>query len=134
MGDSEDVAQAGNPAASITLSSPAVFTQPANQYGEAPQNGYFVTVHASVTADASFANGFSINPDDFYALVNGVHYGWDSGHAMFALPNATSELSYTTLAAGESVNGPIAFDVSAAHGEIVYAPNLSAQPLAQWKF
>jgi hypothetical protein len=134
MGESEIIATDGTPSATITVSSPAVTTQPADQYGSAPQNGYFVTVTVKVTADQAYTDGFDINPLDFYALSGGRHFDWDSGNAMFALASSDQELSAATLAAGETTSGKLVFDVSSPHGYIVYAPNLDGQPLAEWKY
>ncbi len=134
MGDSVSITTGGTPSATITVSSPYVTTRPANQYGSAPQNGYFVTVTVKVTADQAYTSGFDINPFDFYALSGGTHYEWISGNAIFALASPSQELSTATLAAGENTSGKLAFDVSSPHGYIVYAPNLNGQPLAEWKY
>lgn len=134
MGTATSVTSNGTPAASITVSSPVLSTQPADQYGSVPANGYFVTVSVAATADQSYTGGFDINPLDFYALANGTHYTWDNGNAMSALADPNQELSATTLAAGENASGKLAFDVPSPHGYIVYAPNLNGQPLAEWKY
>ncbi len=134
MGDSASVTTGGTPSATITVSAPVVTTRPADQYGSAPQNGYFVAVTVKVTADQAYTDGFDINPLDFYALSGGTHYGWGDGNAIWALSSSTKELNSATLAAGESTSGKLAFDVSSPHGYIVYAPNLDGQPLAEWKY
>jgi hypothetical protein len=134
MGDSASITTGDTPSGTITVSSPAVTTRPADQYGSAPQHGYFVTVTVKVTADQAYTDGFDINPFDFYALSGGRHYEWSNGNAMFALPSSSQELGATTLAAGETTSGKLAFDVSSPHGYIVYAPNLDGQPLAEWKY
>jgi hypothetical protein len=40
----------------------------------------------------------------------------------------------TLLAAGETTDGWLSFDVPSRHGEIVYAPNSNLQPIAEWSY
>ena len=74
-------------------------------------------------------------PLDFHAVVHGQHYDEGNGHAYEALTSAQSgqDLS-STLSAGETATGYLAFDVPAVHGTIVYAPNSDGQPLATWSY
>jgi hypothetical protein len=135
MGSAGSVTTGGIPSASITISGPVITTQPADPNGSAPQNGYFVTVTATMTADSSYSDGFSINAYDFYALSpGGGHYTEDNGHALYALSGSGQELSSSMLAASESTSGKLVFDVPSAHGQIVYAPNSDGQPLAEWSY
>ncbi|SRR6266704_2545568 len=119
----------------ITVRSAAVTTRAAQDYGSAPANGYFVVVRVSATADQAYTDGFGINELDFYALEGGSHYDPGNGNAYSALTDGQSNADVTaTLAAGETSSGWIAFDVPRPHGQIVYAPNLDGQPLAEWSY
>jgi cytoskeletal protein RodZ len=122
----------GNTAqASVTVTSVKATTQPGNpQFGESPQNGYYVI--ASVTVSTS--GTFDTNPLDFYTLVNSAHYDEGNGNADFAVSDPSSELQAATLNAGEHTTGLLLFDVPGPHGEIVYAPNYDSAPLAEWKY
>lgn len=124
------ITQNGSSAGSVVVQSVNITTQPANSFGEAPANGYFVI--ANIAASSSI-NGFDVNPVDFYAVdSNGTHYTMGDGHAFEAL--AGDELSVSTLNAGENASGPLAFDTATPHGYIVYAPNLNGAPLAEWAY
>jgi Domain of unknown function (DUF4352) len=112
------------------LREPAVSTQPTDEFSQGPQNGYFVSVHVTVNATA---DGFDIDPLDFYALSGTTHYDEGDGNA-FEGPDNANELEATTLNAGESANGWLLFDLPSPHGQIVYAPNLNGEPLAYWDF
>jgi hypothetical protein len=130
LGESADISQNGSPAAIIVLSQSAVSTQPADEFSQGPQNGYFVSVHISVNATA---DEFDVNPLDFYALSGTTHYDEGDGNA-FEGPDNANELEATTLNAGETANGWLLFDLPSPHGQIVYAPNLNGEPLAYWDF
>jgi hypothetical protein len=129
------VGSSSQTAATITVESITVTTQPAQSYGSAPANGYYVVVHVKATADPSYTGGFGINSLDFYDLVSGTHYSQGNGNASDALSDSQSNEDITaTLAAGETSTGWLAFDVPRAHGDIVYAPNSNGQPLAEWTY
>ncbi len=132
--DQEEITTDGTPSATVTVSRLVLSTQPADAYGSAPQNGYFVTVRVTATADQGCSGGFDIYSGDFYALSGGSHFSEGGGNSYDALASSSSELGYETLAAGESTSGELTFDVSSPHGYIVYAPNLNGQPLAEWKY
>ena len=136
MGGTETVGSndTGATEGTVTISHPVIATQPADQYGSTPKNGYFVIVTASATADQGYTGGYDIYSGDFYALSGGSHYTEGGGNSYNALSDISSELNYTTLAAGESVSGKLVFDVPSRHGYIVYAPNSDGQPLAEWKY
>jgi hypothetical protein len=122
-------------AATITVESATLTTHPAQSFGSAPAKGHFVIVQVKATCDPSYTDGFSINSLDFYDLVNGTHYDSGNGNAYDALSDSQSnEDITTTLAAGETSTGWVAFDVPSAHGAIVYAPNADGQPLAEWTY
>ena len=136
MGDTETLGSndTGATEGTATVSHPVIATQPADQYGSAPKNGYFVIVTAAAAADKGYTGGFDVYSGDFYALSGGSHYTEGGGNSYSALTDISSELSYTTLAAGETTTGKLVFDVPSRHGYIVYAPNLDGQPLAEWKY
>lgn len=131
VGQADDVENNGNSAdtATVTITSMANSTQSSDPYGEAPQNGYFVV--AQVTAASQF-DGFDINETDFYVLVGGVHYDVNNGNSYFGDENATDIT--TTLNAGESASGQLLFDLPSTHGTLVWAPNFSGAPVAEWSF
>ena len=137
VGQTETVGNASTNAtsATITVESVSVTTQPAQSYGSAPANGYFVVVQVKATCDPSYTGGFPINELDFYDLVRGHHYDPGNGNSYSALSDSQTNQSITaTLGAGETSSGWIAFDVPRSHGYIVYAPNANGQPLAEWKY
>lgn len=136
MGDTETLGSndTGATEGTVTISHPVLATQPADSYGSAPQNGYFVVVTAAAAADQGYTDGFDIYSGDFYALSGGSHYGESNGNSYDALADINTELNSSTLAAGETTSGKLVFDVSSPHGYIVYAPNMDGQPLAEWKY
>ena len=125
----------GTAVGTVTVAKQAVTTYPADSYGEAPANGYYVIVKVTAAADAANHDGWFVSPLDFHAVVHGQHYDEGNGHAYEALTSAQSgqDLS-STLSAGETATGYLAFDVPKAHGTIVYAPNSDGQPLAVWSY
>lgn len=136
MGDTETLGSndTGATEGTVTISHPVLATQPADSYGSAPQNGYFVVVTAAAAADQGYTDGFTIYSGDFYALSGGGHYGESNGNSYDALADINTELNSSTLAAGETTAGKLVFDVPSRHGYIVYAPNMDGQPLAEWKY
>jgi Domain of unknown function (DUF4352) len=134
LGETATVTQDGQDAANITITSVRTSTQPADQYGEAPQNGYFVIVHVRARALNSYASGFDVNPFDFYARVGGQHFEYDNGNAIEALGMNQNTMDAATLNAGESTSGLIVFDLPRPHGKIAYSPNLDGGPIGFWRF
>jgi hypothetical protein len=130
LGDNSD-----NTVGTVTVGKPVVTTWPAQSYGEKPANGYYVIIKVTAKADPSYTDGWFVSPLDFHAVVGGQHYDEDNGHAYDGMTDAqeSTDLS-TTLGAGETVTGYIAFDVPSAHGKIVYAPNSDGQPIAEWSY
>jgi hypothetical protein len=136
-GQAETIGDSSNATVgTVTVESVTVTTHPADPtYGEAPAHGYYVIVHVKDTADQSYTDGWDVNEFDFYDLEHGSHYQPGNGNAFEALTNAQSNADITsTLAAGETADGWIAFDVPSPHGKIVYAPNVDGQPIAEWKY
>jgi hypothetical protein len=119
----------------VTVESATVTTRPGQSYGNAPANGYFVIARVKATVDPSYTDGWAFAEQDFYALVRGTHYDPGNGYAILALTDAQSAADITTtLAAGETASGWMAFDVPSPHGYIVYEPNPNGPPLGEWKY
>jgi hypothetical protein len=118
----------------LTVASANITTQSADGSGTAPTNGYYVVVHVKAAADSAYTSGWPVSESDFYDLVNGSHYGNGNGNAFNALTSAQANSLSAQLAAGETADGWLSFDVPSRHGEIVYAPNSNAQPLAEWSY
>jgi hypothetical protein len=135
-GQSETVGMGNTPVGTVTVESITATTEPADpSFGQAPANGYYVIVRVKDTADPSYTGGWDVNELDFYALAGGSHYDPGDGNAYEALSDSQSNADITsTLAAGETAKGWLAFDVPSRHGRIVYAPNLNGQPLAEWSY
>jgi hypothetical protein len=130
IGQTETVTIDGTDA-DLTIVSVKASTCPADEYGSAPQHGYFLTVQVRATALANNSNGFDIGAIDFHAPVGGSHFETDNGNAYDA-PGADNELD-ATLNAGESTSGTVVFDVPAKHGKIAYPP-VCEGPIAYWTF
>lgn len=133
LGHSALVNQDGTDGATVTLTTRSIASQPADQFSDGPQNGYFVAVRVKVNAVDGLTSGFNINPLDFYALTGSDHYDEGDGNA-YEGPHSEAELNATTLNAGETATGWVLFDLPSPHGKVVYAPNLAGQPLASWAF
>ncbi len=135
-GQAETIADDSNTTiGTVTVESARVTTWPAQAYGSKPANGYFVVVHVTAAADPAYTSGWDINELDFHALARGTHYDSGNGNAYDALADSQSNADLTaTLAAGETSSGWMAFDVPSPHGQIVYAPNLDGQPVAEWSY
>lgn len=135
-GQSDTVGIGSTPVGTVTVESITVTTQPADpSFGEAPASGYYVVVRVKDTADPSYHDGWDINELNFYALAGGSHYDPGDGNAYEALSDSQSNADITsTLAAGETAKGWLAFDVPSRHGRIVYAPNMNGQPIAEWSY
>jgi hypothetical protein len=134
LGESVTITQGGTDAANMKVTSAKVFTTAADQYGEPPQHGYYLVVHVSARTLNGFTDGFDVSSFDFYAKVAGQHFDEGNGNAYYALTMNQTELSSTTLAAGEGTSGLLVFDVPRPHGQIVYSPNYDGQPLGSWQF
>ncbi len=118
----------------LTVESANVTTQSADGSGKAPANGYYVVVHVKAAADSSYTSGWYVSESDFYDLVNGQHYGNGYGNAFHALASGQANSLSTLLAAGETTDGWLSFDVPSRHGEIVYAPTSNLPPIAEWSY
>jgi hypothetical protein len=133
-GDTMIVSQDGQDAAEITITRVNVTTQPADpEFGEPPQNGYYVTAHVKVKIKDDFTEGFDIYSGDFYAKHGTDHFDEGDGNALEA-PGNNNELGSSNLGAGETASGTLVFDMPAPHGRIAYAPNLNGQALGYWTY
>jgi hypothetical protein len=124
----------GQTIGTLTVESANVTTQSADGSGTAPANGYYIVVHVKAAADSAYTSGWSVNESDFYDLTGGSHYSNGNGNAFSALTSAQANSLSAQLAAGESTDGWLSFDVPSRHGEIVYAPNSNGQPIAEWSY
>jgi hypothetical protein len=118
----------------LTVESANVTTQSADGSGNAPVNGYFIVVHVKAAADSSYSSGWDVSESGFYDLVGSRHYDNGNGNAFDALTSGQANSLDTTLAAGETTDGWLSFDVPSRHGEIVYAPNTNGQPVVEWSY
>jgi len=134
VGDTMTITQDGQDAADITITRVSVTTQPADpEFGEPPQNGYYVTAHVKVVVRQDFTGGFDISSQDFYAKRGSTHYEEGNGNA-FEAPGNGRDLNFATLGAGETTTGTLVFDMPSLHGRIAYAPNIDGQALGYWKY
>jgi hypothetical protein len=128
------VTQDGQDAADVTITRVNVTTQPADpEFGEAPQNGYYITAHVTVKIRDDFTEGFDIYSGDFYAKHGTDHFDEGNGNA-FEAPGGSKDLGFSNLGAGETASGTLVFDMPAPHGRIAYAPNLNGQALGYWRY
>lgn len=137
VGQAETIGDSDNTTVgTVTVESVTITTRPADpSFEQGPANGYYVKVHIKATADPAYTQGWNVNELDFYALVKGSHVQPGNGNAYESLTDSQTNSDLTgTLAAGESSDGWLAFDVSSRHGKIVYAPNLDGQPVAEWSY
>jgi len=134
VGETLTVSQDGQDAADVTITRVSVTTQPADpEFGEPPQNGYYVTAHVQVKVKDDFTEGFDISSSDFYAKHRTDHFDEGNGNAVEA-PGNSRDLGFSNLGAGETASGTLVFDMPAPHGQIAYAPNLNGQALFFWKY
>lgn len=121
----------GSSAATIGVDKVTRNTGPATEWGEGPANGTYLVFTVTIKGDEG---KFDFNPTDFYVRgADGAHYDMGNGNAFEAVPDG-NVLEYTTVGAGEHTSGPIPFDAKSGHGTLVYDPNMSGEPLAEWKF
>jgi hypothetical protein len=90
-----------------------------------PDNGCFIA--ASVVI-ASGADGYYVNPDDFYILdKNNRRYNEGDGDSL-VVPMNGSRLDFSELNKNEVSRGFVVFDAP-AHGRLVYRPSFANAPL-----
>ena len=94
-----------------------------SSYGYAPAHGYYVSF--VVTIANTGRSPVSIAPTDFFVQVS------RQGKVTTLMGNspysgASAQLDNTQIEPGESVTGPLTFDVRGVHGSLAYAPDGSA--------
>jgi hypothetical protein len=108
----------------IRASKPSVSRQRLSpSYGYAPSNGYYVTF--LVTMVDTGTRSIAIGPGDFYVQVS--RQGKVTtlmGNAPYS--GASAQLDTTQLDPGQTVSGPLTFDVRTPHGTLAFAPDGSA--------
>jgi hypothetical protein len=94
-----------------------------SSYGYAPARGYYVTI--VVTLANVGARSVAIGAGDFFVQV--LRQGKVTtlmGNAPYS--GASAELDTTQLDPGQTVTGPLTFDVRSPHGSLAFAPDGSA--------
>lgn len=132
IGQGMDVSQdnADTTTATITVKDVRWLRGPKDSWSNGPENGWFVIFTVRV---ACHQGKLDFSADDFYVRTkDGDRYNTDDGNAWEATSKDT--LGYSTVNAGEHRKGPVAFDSSRKHGELVLDPNLEGQPIAEWSF
>lgn len=111
----------GEPSWSTTSLSPS--------YGDSPQRGLYFT--ARVRMVATGAQPVTIGPVDFYVSQPGrPNTTTNDGNAPYS--GASSALDSTAANPGETVRGPLTFDLATRHGLLVYAP--AGKVTCGWRF
>lgn len=130
MGAAFAVGAATSARVRITLSRPSFSrTSLSGTYGKAPRNGRYLTVQLRLTSVGS-ASVF-VAPSDFYVTQPGrPKLTTDDGNAPFS--GASQAFNATAADPGETVTGPLTFDVPPGTGQVVYAPE--STPACSWRF
>jgi hypothetical protein len=100
-----------------------------SSYGYPPARGYYVTFTMTITNTGS--QSLPMGPSDFYVRV--AHQGKVTtlmGNAPYS--GASEQLDATQLDPGQSLFGPVTFDVRALHGVLAFAPDGS--PAVSWTY
>jgi hypothetical protein len=122
-------AQAGV-ALSIRASRPTLSRERlSSSYGYAPSHGYYVTF--VLTLANTGTSSVDIGPGDFYVRVS--RQGTVTtlmGNAPYS--GASAQLDNTQLDAGQTISGPLTFDVRSPHGTLAFAPDGS--PAVSWTY
>lgn len=108
----------------IRASRPSISrTRLSSSYGYPPANGYYVTFQMTIVNTGS--DPVAIGPSSFRVRVRGQGVVTvTSGNAPYS--GASSQLDSTEIDPGESLSGPLTFDVRRVHGTLEYAPDKSA--------
>lgn len=114
----------------LTASRPSVSrTRLSSSYGYAPARGYYVTFVVTVVNTGS--SPLTIGPTNFHVRIAGEGVVTTySGNAPYS--GASEQLDATQLDPGQSVRGPVTFDVRRPHGVLSYLPDRSAA--VNWTF
>lgn len=122
-------AQAGV-ALKIRATTPSVSTHRLSpSYGYGPAHGYYVTFVVTIANTGS--RSVAMGPGDFFVQVS------RQGKVTTLMGNspysgASAQLDTTQLDAGESLTGPLTFDVRSPHGSLAFAPDGS--PAVTWTY
>lgn len=104
-------------------------TRLSSSYGYAPARGYYVTFVVTVVNTGS--SPLTIGPTNFRVRIAGEGVVTTySGNAPYS--GASEQLDATQLDPGQSVRGPVTFDVRRPHGVLSYVPDRSAA--VNWTF
>jgi hypothetical protein len=104
-------------------------TRLSSSYGYAPAHGYYVTIPITIvnTGDSPVA----IGPANFRLRVTGEGtVTSNDGNAPFS--GAAEQLDTTQVDPGQTLRGPVTFDVRRPHGTLSYFPDRTAA--VTWRF
>lgn len=113
----------------LTVGHPSVSTTSlSSSYGDPPRHGLYVTVHVRLVDTGN--QPVTIGPADFYVHQPGrADTTTNDGNAPYS--GASRALDSTAADPGETVTGPLTFDLADRHGLLVYAP--AAKPTCGWR-
>ena len=116
-------AQAGV-ALTVTASRPSVSrTRLSRSYGYPPAYGYYVTFQLTIVNRGT--EPVAIGPSSFFVRVTGQgKVTVTTGNAPYS--GASSQLDSTQIDPGQTLRGPLTFDVRRVHGTLAYAPDGTA--------
>jgi hypothetical protein len=114
----------------LTASTPRLSrTRLSSSYGHPPAHGYYVSF--TITVRNTGSRAVDLGPLNFYVRIAGqgdvTSY---MGNAPYS--GASSQLDNTEIEAGQTVQGPLTFDVRRPHGVLAFAPDKSAA--VTWRF
>lgn len=123
----------GNPSAArlrLTVSRPTWSrTSLSRDYGKTPRNGFYLSVQARVTSVGG--QSALVSGEDFYVLLaDGKKVTTNDGNGPYS--GASQAFATTALDPGETVTGPLTFDVAKQRGQVVFAP--ASAPACSWRF
>lgn len=114
----------------IRASRPSLSTHRlSSSYGYPPSHGYYVTF--LLTLANTGTSSVDIGPGDFFVRVS--RQGKVTtlmGNAPYS--GASAQLDTTQLDAGQTISGPLTFDVRSPHGTLAFAPDGS--PAISWTY
>jgi hypothetical protein len=125
VGDTAAITVDGKPGADITVTRARSAALEPGPFGDRPHSGRFLIVDVSIQATG---RGFAVNPLDFYVRAADGSRVEEQCCADFG-----RELDATTLGRGARAAGAMVFDVARGPTRLVYAPNLDATPVAEWR-
>lgn len=100
-----------------------------SSYGYPPAHGYYVTFTVTVVNTGTLP--VDIGPANFRARIAGQgSVTTDDGNAPYS--GAPEQLDTTQVDPGQTLRGPVTFDVRRPHGTLSYLPDRSAA--VEWRF